>query len=203
MSRALHKVTKQISKKRGNKLNTLHENSRDSKRLRRAGMREEKVAKTLHAARTANQLYGMFVADALDRLVSNAFHFIVNRVEWFRNMIDEPEEDSLEKILSDEDVQVLTSEFVNRLDEDIQDLKSQRRPGRPPSSTEDQLKNQKEADEKEFKGGLWVPEVRSHDAREKLRKWNGEWSGLNTLKFVRVVKDGAIRDSSFPPKGMS
>ena len=59
MARALHKVQKQLSKKRGGKLNSLHENSRDSQRLRRAGAREDKIAKLVAAASRANQTYGI------------------------------------------------------------------------------------------------------------------------------------------------
>ena len=58
MARSLNKVQKQISKKRGGKPNALHENSRDARRLRQAGAREEKLARLLNAATRANQLYG-------------------------------------------------------------------------------------------------------------------------------------------------
>ncbi len=59
MARALNKVHKQISKKRGGKTNTLHENSRDAKRLRSAGAREEKLQRVMDAAVKSNQVYGM------------------------------------------------------------------------------------------------------------------------------------------------
>jgi hypothetical protein len=58
MARALNKVQKKISKKRGGKPNSLHENSRDAQRLRRAGAREEKLARVLDAAVRANHVYG-------------------------------------------------------------------------------------------------------------------------------------------------
>jgi translation machinery-associated protein 16 len=59
MAKALHKVQKQISKKKGGKLNTLHEKSRDSQRLRTAGAREDKIARIVAAASRANQIYGI------------------------------------------------------------------------------------------------------------------------------------------------
>jgi translation machinery-associated protein 16 len=59
MAKALHKVQKQISKKRGGKPTTLHENSKDSQRLRRAGAREDKIAKIVAAASRANRNYGI------------------------------------------------------------------------------------------------------------------------------------------------
>jgi translation machinery-associated protein 16 len=61
MVKALHKVQKQISKKRGGKPTSLHENSRDSLRLRAAGAREDKLAKLLAAATRANQIYGQSI----------------------------------------------------------------------------------------------------------------------------------------------
>ena len=61
MAKALHKVQKQISKKRGGKPTSLHENSRDSQRLRAAGAREDKLAKLLAAATRANQTYGQSI----------------------------------------------------------------------------------------------------------------------------------------------
>jgi hypothetical protein len=61
MAKALQKVQKQISKKRGRKPTSLHENSRDSQRLRTAGAREDKLAKLLAAATKANQAYGQLI----------------------------------------------------------------------------------------------------------------------------------------------
>lgn len=58
MARALSKVQKKISKKRGGKPTALHENSRDAQRLRRAGAREEKLARIMDAAARSNQIYG-------------------------------------------------------------------------------------------------------------------------------------------------
>lgn len=43
MPKSLSKVSKQISKKRGTKSTALHEYSRDSRRLQRAGLRDEKL----------------------------------------------------------------------------------------------------------------------------------------------------------------
>ena len=41
------------------------------------------------------------------------------------------------------------------------------------------------------------------DNVEVLRNWNGEWTSLNTLKYVRLARSGARHESSFPPKGQS
>ncbi len=42
-----------------------------------------------------------------------------------------------------------------------------------------------------------------HDMIEKLRNWNAKWESLGQMAFVRLAPDGAIKASSFPPKGLS
>ena len=93
--------------------------------------------------------------------------------------------------------------YIARDDEEVAALKAQRRRGRPSSSQEDQLQHRIEAEETEFKSGFWVPDMRDEGGVRKLRAWSGDWSSLNTLKFVRIGKDGGIRASTFPPKGLS
>lgn len=93
--------------------------------------------------------------------------------------------------------------FIDREDEELAEAKQQRRPGRPPTKTEERISQRKEAEEREFRAGFWVPELRNEDSRSKVERWAGEWGGLNTLDFVRVVKAGDIKTSSFPPKALS
>ncbi len=93
--------------------------------------------------------------------------------------------------------------YIDRDDEQLEEAQQQRRPGRPPSKLEEQIKQRKEAEEREFRGGFWVPDLRNEASRSKVEKWGGDWSGLNTLTFVRVVKSGEVKPSSFPPKGLS
>ncbi|KIW61635.1 hypothetical protein PV05_01734 [Exophiala xenobiotica] len=179
MARALNKVHKQISKKRGGKTNTLHENSRDAKRLRSAGAREEKLQRVMDAAVKSNQVY-------------------VDRVAWFKSALE-----GSVGALSEEEMHLLTQSYIDRDDEQLEEAQQQRRPGRPPSKLEEQIKQRKEAEEREFRGGFWVPDLRNEASRSKVEKWGGDWSGLNTLTFVRVVKSGEVKPSSFPPKGLS
>jgi translation machinery-associated protein 16 len=56
---------------------------------------------------------------------------------------------------------------------------------------------------REFESGYWIPDLSNQENLEKLKNWNGEWVGMNVMKFVRVTKAGEIRSSSFPPKGNS
>ena len=93
--------------------------------------------------------------------------------------------------------------FIDREDDELAEAKQERRPGRPPTKTEERISQRKEAEEREFRGGFWVPELRDEESRLKVERWGGEWGGLNTLGFIRVVKAGLIKPSSFPPKANS
>lgn len=57
MPKSLAKVQKHISKKRG-AIEALHENSRDAKLLRRAGTRDDRVARVSAAMARGRQSYG-------------------------------------------------------------------------------------------------------------------------------------------------
>ena len=54
MPKSLEKTRKKIAKKKGN-ITALHENSRDSQRLRRANMRDDKLVRVASARRKNDQ----------------------------------------------------------------------------------------------------------------------------------------------------
>lgn len=179
MARALHKVQKQISKKKGGKPTALHENSRDARRLRQAGAREDKIARIMNAAAKSNQTY-------------------VERVAWCQEKIQEREGP-----LSDQEMQDMVAHFIAREEDELDEIKAAHRPGRPKSKAEERIQDRIDAEEREFKGGFWMPDMRDAACVEKLKRWGGQWGGLSTMTYVRVVKDVDIKSSSFPPKGLS
>lgn len=61
MPKNLAKVQKKIAKKKGKSVSSLHENSRDAKRLRRAGARSEKLDKLAAARGRASQPLRVFL----------------------------------------------------------------------------------------------------------------------------------------------
>ena len=95
--------------------------------------------------------------------------------------------------------------YLTRHDQEVAELKSQRRPGRPSSTREDLLQQSVKTEYQEYDrgGGFWIPDMQHEGNLKLLRGWNGEWTALNTFKYVRLSKDGTIKDSSFPPKGLS
>tara|TARA_R110002060_G_scaffold71408_1_gene80017 strand:- start:681 stop:887 length:207 start_codon:yes stop_codon:yes gene_type:complete len=67
MPKSLEKTRKKIAKKKGN-ITALHENSRDSQRLRRALMRDDKLIKVASARRKNDKPLGMVQLPKLVRI---------------------------------------------------------------------------------------------------------------------------------------
>ncbi|EEH41024.1 hypothetical protein PAAG_03310 [Paracoccidioides lutzii Pb01] len=178
MPRNLNKVQKQIAKKRG-KLDALHENSRDAKRLRRAGGREDKLARAAAATMRGRQTF-------------------VDRIRFFQESITDPPAP-----FSDEGVLQLITRFIGRNQPELDQLAQGRRPGRPPAKREEVLREKMDAESKEFESGFWMPDMGDGENLKKLAAWNGEWSSMSTLGFIRVAREGGRQRSIFPPKGLS
>ncbi|KAJ5918089.1 hypothetical protein N7454_010464 [Penicillium verhagenii] len=178
MPRTLSKVHKQISKKRG-VIDSLHENSRDAIRLRRAGSRDDRLNRHTGAVMKARQPY-------------------MERIEYFHNAVQD-----IDEPLTDEGLADMVKQCINRDGEELAQLKQERRKGRPPIRREEALAQRTETEEKEFKTGFWMPDLSDEEAFLKLKNWNGEWTALSSAKFVRLVIGGEKQSSSFPPKGMS
>jgi translation machinery-associated protein 16 len=101
------------------------------------------------------------------------------------------------------EMQGLIEDYLGRDDEELATLKAERRAGRPPSTRETLLSQNREIEQRDYISGFWLPDLEDMDNLKKLKEWNGQWANLNIIKFVRVTKDGSKRESSFPPKGLS
>ncbi|KAJ5289041.1 hypothetical protein N7478_002071 [Penicillium angulare] len=178
MPRTLQKVHKQIAKKRG-AVDALHEFSRDARRLRRAGARDDRLIRHTSAVMKARQPY-------------------MERIEYFHDAVQ-----AIEEPLTDSGLAEVVNKCINRDAEEIAELHQERRKGRPPTRREEALKQRTQTEEKEFKTGFWMPDLGEEDALLKLKHWNGEWTALSSAKFIRLCQDGSKQESSFPPKGMS
>ncbi|KAF2459641.1 translation machinery-associated protein 16 [Lineolata rhizophorae] len=177
--RSFSKVQKHVSKKKGKGASSLHENSRDTLRLRRAVARDDRV----NAATAAR---------------ANMNKPLLDRVAFFQSAAQ-----AKESVFSNEEVHATISVFLNRDDEELETLQSARRSGRPASNRETLLRQKHAAEGKEYESGFWFPDLQDDDNVRKLCAWTGEWVSLGALKFVRVRKDGYKQESSFPPKGAS
>ena len=139
----------------------------------------------------------------------------VDRVAFFQGALEESAasigEDELRiltarsayKIDWSSTIHLILYRYIARDDENLAVLKAQKRPGRPSTSQEDQLGHRVDAEEKEFNSGFWIPDIRDEEGARGLRAGSCEWAYLNTRKIARISKEGGIRASTFPPKGLS
>ncbi|PNP83000.1 hypothetical protein FNYG_03322 [Fusarium nygamai] len=152
MPTTLHKTRKQISKKRNGVVNALHEKSRDSMRLHKAGVRDQRIEKLAAARSKKEQPLGI-------------------------------------------------PSFVHQYDEEYNEAKKARRPGRPASVKEDLLKAKINILEEEYKSGFVMPDLLDNVNVNALHLWEGSWSYLTQLKWVKVNSEGQVRPTSFPSGG--
>lgn len=179
MPSALAKVQKHVKKKKGDKIKSLHENSRDAQRLRRAGNRDDRAARLSSIREQVNKQW-------------------IDRIAFFQKRLPETLHPlKIEKVLS------LIHQYVARNDDELAQLMEERRNGRPPSTRQTLLKQQREHDAKEFESGLWLPNLQDEETLVKLDGWKGDWVSLGTMRFVRVDERRGLKESQFPPRGAS
>ncbi|KAK0269500.1 translation machinery-associated protein 16 [Friedmanniomyces endolithicus] len=179
MPSKLSKVQKHVTKKKGSKINSLHENSRDAKRLRNAGARDDRVARLGAVREKANRQW-------LERVF-----FLQDRLP-----------DTLHP-LDIEAIQALITEFLKRNDEEIEQLKAERRVGRPPSTRSTMLEQEKKVEGKEYESGFRVPNLRDEETLTRLDGWKGDWISLANLRFLRIDAGGQVKESQFPPRDLA
>ncbi|KAL7810047.1 translation machinery-associated protein 16 [Trichoderma aethiopicum] len=179
MPSTLHKTRKQISKKRNGEVNALHEKSRDSFRLRKAGVRDQRLEK-LAAARNKRE------------------QPIVERVTFFQQKVREQGSEPLEVAA----VQAIIHTYVHQYDEEYEAVKKTRRAGRPASTKEDLLKIKIAALEKEYEAGFLIPDITTAEGVKSLDAWEGSWAYLTSLPWIKVTASGNVRKAELPSKAL-
>ncbi|TQS33550.1 hypothetical protein Golomagni_06102 [Golovinomyces magnicellulatus] len=201
MPSSLQKARKQISKKRGGEVNALHERSRDSVRLHKASARDlrlEKLASSRNKKEQPICKYSSCERDFDYGFQLTGYH-PADRVAFFQGGLQEKGN----VVLDVAGVQSLVSEFVHQYDEEFNDAKKARRPGRPASVKEDLLKMKIKALESEYKDGFLLPDIMSEEGVKKLELWEGSWSYLTTLTWIKVSIAGKVNPGDFPSKGLN
>ncbi|KAI1325553.1 translation machinery-associated protein 16 [Xylariaceae sp. FL0255] len=177
MPKTLERTRKAIAKKKGT-VEALHQYSRDSKRLHRAQVRDEKLEKIAAARQKKDQPY-------------------IERTAFFQEALRQNEGQPL----SIEIIQELIKTYVNQYDEDLCEIKKARRPGQPAKAKEDLLKMKIAQLKKEYQHGFLLPMLDTQENVSIIEKWEGSWSYLTTFKWVRISSDGKVQPAVFPPKG--
>lgn len=158
-------------------MDSLHVHSRDSKRLHRAQVRDERLEKIAGSRKKKDQP-------------------LLGRVAFFQHAIHMNGSQPLELDAINSKIQ----EFVHQYDEEYEELKKTRRPGRGPSAKEDLLKVTISTLEKEYQSGFFLPDLTKEDNVALLDRWEKSWSFLSNMSWVRVSPSGSVQPSSFPPK---
>ncbi|KAI1108032.1 translation machinery-associated protein 16 [Nemania sp. NC0429] len=177
MPKTVERTRKAIAKKKG-AIDSLHQHSRDSKRLHRAQVRDEKLEKIAAARRKRDQPY-------------------IERVAFFQEALKQ----NSGQPLSIDTIQELIKTYVHQYDEELEEVKKARRPGQPAKAREDLLKVKIAHLEKEHQNGFLLPVLETEENAALVQKWEGSWSYLTTFKWMRIWSDGTIKPAIFPPKG--
>ena len=147
-------------------------------------MREKANDKYCMLSATSNELRYMLIT------------CLVLRVSFFQSQTP-----SSAMGFTEDEIHASIRQYLVRDEDILDDLKAERRVGRPPSTKQTLLEQIQGQEAKEYEAGFWLPELRDRDNLDKLAKWSGHWAGLGQLAFMRVEKVGIIKDSAFPPTG--
>ncbi|POS69908.1 hypothetical protein DHEL01_v211697 [Diaporthe helianthi] len=175
MPKSLEKTRKRITKKRNGNV-VLHEFSRDTKKLHKAQVRDERLEKLAAARKKHDQP-------------------LTHRVRFFQKAAQENDGQAFDLAK----VQDLINEYVHQQDQELEELKKSRRPGRPASAKEDLLRLKVQTLRKEQQNGFFLPDLLQQNNIDLLKRWEGAWSFLASLSFVRISEAGTVKPSSFPP----
>ncbi|AAS50266.1 AAL100Cp [Eremothecium gossypii ATCC 10895] len=162
-------VTKSLSKlQKGmkNKQHTIHPKGRKLQQLNKATIRDEKIQtkKRAHNEKRSNELARVkFIQDAIN-------------VEQLKEQLTFTHEQCL----------LLIREFIGRDDDELEELKKKRRANRPPTSRHQLLEAKKRLELEELRTGFLCPDLTDADNVAFLRRWNGTFGALATLKLVRI-----------------
>ncbi|KAI3325409.1 translation machinery-associated protein 16 [Xylariaceae sp. AK1471] len=177
MPKTLERARKAITKKKGT-IDSLHQYSRDSKRLHRASVRDEKLEKIAAARRKKDKPY-------------------IERAAFFQEALKQ----NGGQPLTIDVIQELIKTYVHQYDGELDEIKKARRPGQPAKPKEDLLKMKIAHLQKEYQNGFLLPVLDTQENATIVEKWEGSWSYLTTFKWTRIWSDGKVQPASFPPKG--
>ena len=175
MPSKLNKIQKLVTKKKGNNSRALHENSRDALRLKKASTRDDRVNRKNKVQKGITEQW-------------------LNRISWFKEHLP----DTLHPFDLPE-FKAIVEEYLTHMDEEINALQAERRAGRHATTRQQLLELAKDNEKKEYKSGLWVPNLQDEQTLLKLDAWDHDWLSLSNMEFVRLDDEGVIKEAQFPP----
>lgn len=168
VSKSLAKIQKKL--KSGAKKPTIHPKGRKIQQLARATLRENKIAAKKKAFN--------------DRKSSE-----LARIKFIQDVINS---DSFKEkeTFTFEETAIFIEQFINRDDEELNELVKKRRSNRPPSTRQVQLEQKKATEMEEFKKGFVCPDLTDIENVKFLRRWNQTFGSMSTLNLIRVDDKG-------------
>ncbi|KAK6205544.1 translation machinery-associated protein 16 [Scheffersomyces amazonensis] len=159
----LNKVTKNLSKSTA----SIHIKGRKFKQLNRATLRDKKITekKQKSLEQKTNELAILFF---LQKLIKEQF----KAAEVFTLV----------------EMQSFIELFIGRFDDELAQLRKDRRPGRPQTSRQQILEEKVKHEEHIYHTGYKIPNLTDKDTVEKLRVWNGTTGATTGMKFVLITK---------------
>lgn len=163
MPTTLSKTRKQIAKKRNGHVDALHEFSRDSKRLHKASVRDDKLQKLAATRGKKEQPMRKTAHFAADNelkadlpqspvLLTSKRLFRRRALSRSTSPLSRSSFTSASTLPVARNSSLTFSSFVHQYDEEYAEVKKTRRPGRPASAKEDLLKLKISTLEDEYKG---------------------------------------------------
>lgn len=159
----LKKVAKNVAKS----LAAIHVKGRKFKQLNRATQRDEKI--------TAKK------AKALQQRTNNQALYY-----FLQQLINDDEDFAKMETFSLSQLKKMIEMHVSRHDDELEELRLQRRPGRPMTSKHQILEEKVKHDRHLWDTGIKAPDLTDKDTVANLRKWNGTLGGLTVMKHIDV-----------------
>ncbi|ODV62739.1 Tma16p ASCRUDRAFT_23111, partial [Ascoidea rubescens DSM 1968] len=161
IAKNLNKVSKSIEKSK----TVLHPKGRKLKQLNRANLRN-----------------GKLLAKKSSRL--NLKQSLIHRLDYIKNELNSNKLYSKKDILTHEEANALILNYINRNLTELNDLKKNRRPGRPISNRQNLLQNLLDSELTEFnKNGFHFPDLSLASNLVYIRNWNGTLGATTILNF--------------------
>ncbi|KAJ3230161.1 hypothetical protein HDU81_004737 [Chytriomyces hyalinus] len=141
-----------------------HPFSRKAAQLRRAFAREERVA-------------GLKTMKDADRTRA------VDRMVWFKYAIPDEVPNANLELVHD-----LIDQYINRNEDEIEELKATIRPNRQRPPKIALLEMLQGKDRHEYATGMRVPDMCDAANVARLRKWEGDYNGIGAIKMVSITE---------------
>lgn len=159
----LNKVTKNLSKAKG----AMHIKGRKFKQLNRATLRDKKLTdkrmKTLIQKEKDNGI-----------------------VFFLQKLINDDDDYKVQQQFDLQEIKGFIEIYLSRHDEELEELISSRRPGRPLTPRHQLLEEKAKHEKHVYSTGMKVPDLTDKVTVELLKVWNGTSGALTTIKFIHV-----------------